>query len=645
VLRIIRCFVYFGVLAVVPAAGFLAGFLLAPFLNSTPHERLLIGWASLPALLGAGVFEARLYSYELRSLTPRPLASAGAFVLRLAVTLLIAAAAFLAAYSGARPRGLLFAPLPLLAALLAYAFASWIFLTPREEFVRGRKYRSFREVFFLSKFENLFSREKTIFFGGIHLPWGAAVKHWLILGVTGAGKTMLVQLLMQSAIKGRIGRGNDERGILYDNKTELVPLLAALRIPYKIIHPFDTRGVALDFRSMVPTHTHSLEIASILMTQAKNVGTDPFWVDAPRNLLASVLTSLRLGLSSSEGKPTPIDWDFRDVVLAMESQERIREVITRHKETRNDIEGYFDDPRLLANVMASVKTQMMFYRPIAACWHRATEKINLTDAVWGEEEYLLVLGNDEEFRRAINPINRVILTRYGQLALKRPRSSTRRIWFLLDEFPDLKPDPDLMAGLLTKGRSKGISVLIGVQTLLSVVHEYGREVAKVIMSQCQNLAILGLGDLDDETTEYAMRVIGQTEKIEAQETTDDGLLARRSRREQLTSRSVVLASEFADLPETVRANGLPGYYRTRSIRGFWGAVLPGSFLEKELLTPDESVPAIKERDQADHELEPWGQADLVRLGLKPEETAEPEEQKRRTGKPFRVYRGGKPTAA
>ena len=84
-LRILRCFVYFGVLAVVPAADFLAGFVLAPFLNCTPHERWLLGWALLPALLGVGVFEARLYSYELRSLTPRPLASAGAFVLRLGV--------------------------------------------------------------------------------------------------------------------------------------------------------------------------------------------------------------------------------------------------------------------------------------------------------------------------------------------------------------------------------------------------------------------------------------------------------------------------------------------------------------------------------------------------------------------------------
>jgi hypothetical protein len=173
---------------------------------------------------------------------------------------------------------------------------------------------------------------------------------------------------------------------------------------------------------MVPTHTHALEITAILMPQAKDVGTDPFWVDAPRNLLASVLTSLRIGLPVKGGKPQALEFDFRDVVWIMDQQQLIRDVISRHKETRSGIEGYFDDPRLLANVMASVKTQMMYYKPVAACWHRARERINLTDAVWGKEEYILVLGNDEEFRRAINPINRVVITRYGQLALKRPRS-------------------------------------------------------------------------------------------------------------------------------------------------------------------------------------------------------------------------------
>jgi len=71
-------------------------------------------------------------------------------------------------------------------------------------------------------------------------------------------------------------------------------------------------------------------VASILMQRAKNVGTDPFWVEAPRNLLASVMTSLRLGLPRDGEKPSEIQWDFRDLVLVMQSQETIRKVIVRH---------------------------------------------------------------------------------------------------------------------------------------------------------------------------------------------------------------------------------------------------------------------------------------------------------------------------
>jgi hypothetical protein len=538
-------------------------------------------------------------------------------------------------------------------AVFVYAGSSWFFLTPNQEYIRGRKYRSFREIYFLAKFEHRLKRGPSIFFGGIRLPWASAVKHWLILGVTGAGKSMLFELLMKDTLKGRIGLGNDERGLIYDNKTELLPVLSAMGVPWKLVHPFDKRGVAIDFASMVPTHTHSLEVASILMPRAEGVGSDPFWVDSPRNLLASVMTSLRLGLPGPEGTRKPMDWEFRDLVLIMQSQETIREVIVRHPETAADIEGYFDDPRLLANVMATVKTQMMYYRPVAACWHKATERLNLTDAVWGKEEYVLVLGNDEQFRRAIDPINRVVITRYGQLSLKRPKSDTRRIWFYFDEFGDLKKlDPDLVMGLLTKGRSKGISMVLGVQSRPSVVAEYGREIARVIFSQCQNVAILGLGDLDDDTCEYATRVIGQLERFEHRENEQvaaSGLKTstRHSRNQELQSRPVLLSAEFSDLPETVRRNGCSGYYRTRSIRGFWGTVIPGSFLARELVKPNAEVPAVLERDEADHELKPWDERDLARLGLKTAANLVDDLDKRpvKKGLPFRVYRGGRREAA
>jgi hypothetical protein len=188
-------------------------------------------------------------------------------------------------------------------------------------------------------------------------------------------------------------------------------------------------------------------------------------------------------------------------------------------------------------------------------------------------------------------------------------------------------------------------MVLGIQTLLSVINEYGREVGKTILSQCGNAAILALGDLDDETAEYAMRVVGQLEKFEQGERSEiKGFFRRRTLSERLTSRPVLLASEFTDLPETARANGLPGYYRTRSRRGFWGALLPGAFLERALTKPDPTVPAIEERELAEHDLSPWDEADWKRLGLTPQpETSSPpaEEQKPPPRKPFRVVKGGK----
>src|SRR3954451_3357686 len=112
-----------------------------------------------------------------------------------------------------------------------------------------------------------------------------------------------------------------------------------------------------------------------------------------------------------------------------------------------------------------------------------------------------------------------------------------------------------------------------------------------------------------------MRGIGQSERHEDLESdTPQGIAIRRTTRTQLQSRPVVLSSELADLPETTRANGLPGYYRTRSTRGWWGTVIPGSFLERTLIRPDETVPAIVERPLSEHELEPWDDADFERLG-------------------------------
>jgi hypothetical protein len=75
------------------------------------------------------------------------------------------------------------------------------------------------------------------------LPQRAAYGHFAIIGATGSGKTLLQRLLMQSVLP-RIGKGLDQRALIYDAKQDLHSLLGGLglRCPIATFHPLDDEG-------------------------------------------------------------------------------------------------------------------------------------------------------------------------------------------------------------------------------------------------------------------------------------------------------------------------------------------------------------------------------------------------------------------
>ncbi len=80
------------------------------------------------------------------------------------------------------------------------------------------------------------------------------------------------------------------------------------------------------------------------------------------------------------------------------------------------------------------------YESIAAMWDLAIDagrKISLSD--WashrGKDNCVLILGNNERARAAIDRINQVIFKRVSELLLDQPedRTGSRRSWLFLDE--------------------------------------------------------------------------------------------------------------------------------------------------------------------------------------------------------------------
>ncbi|MBA4064551.1 MAG: hypothetical protein C0501_12735 [Isosphaera sp.] len=434
--------------------------------------------------------------------------------------------------------------------------------------------------------------------GACRLPSAAAVLHWLVVGTTGSGKTLTLRLLMQDALR-LITPGSDARALVYDAKRDALPLLAGMGLscPVKTLNPLDERGVAWAIARDCTAPATAVQLAEVFVPD-QDRGDNGFFAKAVRDLLSGVFTALDL--------TAPRAWTLRDVVLAMTSP-RLRELLDRFDETRDRLR-YFADDRTLANIMATVSTELAPYRAVAAAWDRAPNAISLAD--WVRGEFVLVLGNDESVRAPLDAINRAIVQRATELLLNLPESSTRRVWLFLDEVREAGR-LDGLRSLLNKGRSKGACVVLGCQAIEGLWAEYGRDEANEIAGECNHAAFLRVES--PETARWMADRVGEFERREVKPGQAGGA-GQTSLSEDTARRPVVLPSEFQDLPVTDRANGLTGYYLS-PVTGVYRHTTPSADLTARLLPPDANTPDHVPRPADAQYLRPWDADDLRRLGF------------------------------
>ena len=116
------------------------------------------------------------------------------------------------------------------------------------------------------------------------LPQRVAYGHFAILGATGSGKTLLQRLLMHSVLP-RIGKGLDQRALIYDAKQDILPLRGGLGLRYPIatFHPLDARCVAWDMAADINSPAAALQAATLLVPKAQP-DAKPFFSNAARHL-------------------------------------------------------------------------------------------------------------------------------------------------------------------------------------------------------------------------------------------------------------------------------------------------------------------------------------------------------------------------
>ncbi|MDZ4849680.1 MAG: type IV secretion system DNA-binding domain-containing protein [Pirellulaceae bacterium] len=435
--------------------------------------------------------------------------------------------------------------------------------------------------------------------------------HFLAIGTTGSGKTIILRLLMQDALS-LVGKGLGYRGLVYDAKQDVYPILAGYceidRI--KSLNPFDARGYAWWMSKDVRVSAVAMEVAFTLIPEVSE--SSAFFRNSARHIAWGIMCSYML---------SGLDWTFADMLRSFRSMSTCRRVLLRHPQTRHVVRMYFGEKKLLNDIRATLAATLMVYEPIAGSWekaHRDGKKLSLLDCMDSEE--IVILGNSEMSRAPIDSINRCIFKRWTELILAQPDGTTKRFWTFIDELSEAGPLPSIVP-LLKKSRSHGGRVAVASQSIAGLQDSkmYGEWVTKDLLAVLSNRFV---GRLECPiTAEYLSQYIGDQE-IEQTSTSSTFSSSQNSRsvnRSRATQRTV-LPSEYMAIPACGLENGLAGLFKIRSTDACFDTIEPSLLFDELLLPKADDVPDFVPRDDLDQFVHDWTKDEKERFAPKIEKS-------------------------
>lgn len=503
----------------------------------------------------------------------------------------------------------------LAALLLAGQFSSWL-LPPipfddddeeegtdgsDRDVMRGRKLISVATA--MAQLRRQYGRPGLAFvWGAVRVPLFLVRQHLTAVGSTGSGKTLLLRMFAWSVLR-QIGARPDCRALIFDVKQDTYSMLSGMRLacPIHLLNPFDSRATAWDLAADCRSPAIAQQIAAIFFPEDQ--GQNAFFTNMARGLFKCVLVRLQ--------QRVPGNWSLRDALLAMWNPPCLRQLLG------GDVEGEallntLKDDKTLANCLAAAMSRLIDFVPIAAIWEHCPARVSMAD--WIGSDSILVLGWSKRYTYALNAINNVIVTVASDLALSLPDSSTRLSLLLIDEARELGKLASLRPTMNT-GRSKGICVALGFQSIEGMREVYGDKEADDLIGQSGTFAFLRTQSAT--TAEWASKVIGdQIVREHTESVTRGHQQGSRTVQEHHNRREAVMPAELLDLPATNPQNGLTAYYSVLG-NGAFRARLRWQPILRQLPPINSTVEDFIARPDEHQTIQPWSEAELVRLGLRP----------------------------
>lgn len=303
-------------------------------------------------------------------------------------------------------------------------------------------------------------------------------RHDLIIGSVGGGKTQTLLPYMRAA------RERGDRMLVFDLKGDFTPDFPSRPMPHNgqqvevedvIFAPWDSRSMPWAVAQDVATLAAAREFAGRMIPESQ--GGSPFWSNAARQVLIANLVELQSTL--------PEKWGFSDLAKKLvrpidELADAARIYFPEALKALSDGQQNVTSAGVLGNMMSYLSVVFDLARAwptpgIFSIRDWLTEKNKRTKSV--------ILQHNGEFESLARAFNGAVLGLASQL-INSPlisESNTRRLWFFLDEFPQLGK-VEAIFPLCEIGRSKGVRVVLGMQDISQLKKIYSDDQASALVS-------------------------------------------------------------------------------------------------------------------------------------------------------------------
>lgn len=354
--------------------------------------------------------------------------------------------------------------------------------------------------FFLSSYEK----------GAVVLPRMEAVKHGLILGGSGTGKSRGYFLPNCAWSKGT-------SLVVTDPKSELWRYTSGFHNSLRYSPTEPENSECFNWIPLCQDARMAQLCARAIMEAGGNGKTDPFWLEAETAFLSALFAH-----TATLEEATPL------TAYRLFSRQRPEVLLEQLINSQSDIareEAIIfsqTDARIKGGIVPAIASKLQFLRdPKIARFTSASLEPPDFGMLRVEPVAVYYCMKEQDISR-LKPLTSLFFTvLLEQIAGEEIQEGMREIPInmMLDEFANIGTIPDF-ATTISLARGRGVGIWLGIQSLSQLEANYGKANAQTIVTNCATK--VALHGLDYQTASYVSYMLGDTTVVAPRVSYNDG---------------------------------------------------------------------------------------------------------------------------